>query len=156
MLKQLNRLSIDADGRYASDAELKFLQDYLDSFDLRVSAYEKIRNNEEKIINQLAAKAMAANPKIFFKGSVDHTAICRRDRAHVLRISSAAMLLDELENLRDGFLCWYRTIIQAFNDQMPAQITYQMLGEIVSQYLTPEEMSLIRPALELNKSILGA
>jgi len=50
MFKQLTRLSIDADGRYASDSELQFLQDYLDSAELRMSAYEKVREQEEQII----------------------------------------------------------------------------------------------------------
>jgi hypothetical protein len=154
MLKQLSSLSNEADGRYASEAELKFIQDYLSSFETRVNAYEKLRANEERIVNQVGAKAMAGNPKIYFFGNVDQTAICRRDRSSVLRISAAAMLMDELEHLRNGFLCWYRTIVHAFNYQGSAKITYGLLNEAVTQTLTPEELTYMRPALELNKSIL--
>ena len=45
MFKQLTRLSIDADGRYATDDELKFLDDYLATVETRVSTYETIREN---------------------------------------------------------------------------------------------------------------
>jgi hypothetical protein len=156
MLKQLNTLTVEADGRYATSAELKFLQDYLKTVDLRISAYEKIRNAEDQIVGQWAAKVLASNPNLFFKGNQDFTAICKRDRQSVLRISSAAMLMDDLENLRNGFLHWYRTIVTAFDYKQSASITYLQLAEILKQYLTPEELGAIRPALDLSKSILAS
>jgi Phycobilisome protein len=154
MLKQLNNLSVESDGRYASDSELKFLKDYLKTLELRVSAYEKIRNAEDQIVSQWAAKVLASNPNLYFKGNQDFTAICKRDRHSVLRISSAAMLMDDLENLRNGFLHWYRTIVHAFDYTQSASITYPQLAEILKQYLTPEEMGVIRPALDLSRSII--
>jgi hypothetical protein len=154
MLKQLSRLSFEADGRYATDAELKFLKDYLQSAEQRIKAYEKIRDAEEKIIDQVAAKGLAADPYLFTKGNQDYSGICKRDRRHVLRMAAASMLIDDLDTLRNGFLSWYRTIIKAFNDQRAAQVTYKLLPDMVNQHLTSEEATLLRPALDLSRSIL--
>jgi hypothetical protein len=154
MLKQLNNLTITADGRYASDADLQFIKNYLSNLDLRICAYEKIRDAEDQIIGQWAAKILASNPNIFFKGNQDNTAICKRDRQSVLRISSSAMLMDDLESLSNCFLHWYRTIVHAFDYKTSASITYPMLIEVLKQHLTPEELSVIRPAVELSKSVI--
>uniref|UniRef100_B8HV19 Phycobilisome protein n=1 Tax=Cyanothece sp. (strain PCC 7425 / ATCC 29141) TaxID=395961 RepID=B8HV19_CYAP4 len=154
MLKQLQRLSLETDGRYATDAELKFLKDYLQTVDQRITTYEKVREQEEQIIAQTEAEVLGTNPNLFRKGNQDYSGICQRDRKHVLRISAAAMLMDDLDSLRDGFLCWYRTIIKAFKDQRAAQATYNALPEVLAQHLSPEEVALLRPALELDKSIL--
>ncbi len=155
MLKQLTRLANDADGRFATAAELKFLKDYLDTVDERISAYSKIRDGENEISEKLATAVKGQNPYIFQKGKQDYSAVCKRDRQHVLRLSAASMLFGDLEMLRNGFLLWYRTIIKAFRDEKAAQATYRVLPEIVNQHLTPTEAALLKPSLELDQSILG-
>lgn len=53
MLTQLARLSLEVDGRYATDRELQFFEDYDRSLEQRLNAYHKIRNAEEKIIHKV-------------------------------------------------------------------------------------------------------
>lgn len=155
MFKQLTQLANEADGQFASDPELQFIRDYLNTVDDRISAYSKIRDAETTISDQLATTLTKQNPYIFKKGKHDYSAICQRDRLHVLRISATSMLFGDLELLRNGFLLWYRTIIKAYRDEKASQATYQVLPSIVNQHLTPAEAKLIQPALELDKSILG-
>ena len=155
MLKQLARLSLEADGRYATDQELQFLKNYLQSVDQRISSYEKIRDAEEEIMNQVETKMRSIDPKLFFRGSQDLTEVCKRDRKHTLRCSAAAMLINDLDRLREGFLLWQRTIMHAFKDERPTQVHYEVLPEIIRQYLTPKEAELIMPVLQLNQSILS-
>lgn len=155
MLKHLTCLANDADGQFASDADLQFIKDYLSTVDDRISAYSKIRNAETEISDQLAKTLTQQNPYIFKKGKQDYSAVCQRDRQHVLRISATSMLFGDLEILRNGFLLWYRTIVKAFRDEKASQATYKVLPSIVNQHLTPAEAKLIQPALELDKSILG-
>ncbi|MDS3861687.1 allophycocyanin [Thermosynechococcaceae cyanobacterium BACA0444] len=155
MFKQLTRLANEADGRFASPSELKFLKDYLETVETRMSAYSKVRDAETTITEELGATLQAQSPYIFQKGKQDHSAVCQRDRQHVLRISATSMLFGDLDSLREGFLLWYRTIINAFRDQKASQATYKVLPNIVNAHLTPEEAKLMQPALELDKSILG-
>ena len=155
MLKQLDRLNMEADGRYATDQELQFLKNYLQSVDQRISSYEKIRDAEEEIMDRVEAKMRSIDPKLFFRGSQDLTAVCKRDRKITLRFSAAAMLIDDLDRLREGYLLWQRTIMHAFKDERPTQVYYEVLPEIIRQHLTPEEAELIMPFLQLNQSILS-
>ena len=155
MLKQLARLSLEADGRYATDRELKFLKNYLQSIDQRITSYKKIRDAEEKILHRLEAEKRMLDENLFKMGSHDITQICRRDMTMMLRCSAAAMLVDDLDCLREGLLLWYQTIVKAFSYQGYAKINYKLLQKVIKMYLDPEEVELIMPALQLNHSILS-
>lgn len=155
MLNQLARLSVEADGRYASSEELQFLKDYIQSLDLRLSAYVKIQAAQAEIVNQVETQVRATNPNLFKKGNRDVTPTCKRDRFDVLRYSTAALLSNDLDHLRESFLLWYRTIIHAFQDEQAAHVTYQVMQEVVKKYLTPQEAALLSPIMGLNQVILG-
>lgn len=153
MFSELTSLSIEADGRYATADELKFLKDYLQSFEKRISAYQKIQAAQGKIIQQVAAKMQSMNPQIFQKGKQDVRQICQRDREMVLKYAATALLTNDLERLQTTLLYWLQTIVRAFNNQESAQITYQVMSEVIRQYLTEEEAALMAPILELNRSL---
>ena len=53
MLNQLERLSVEAEGRFATPEELKLLKDYFPTVNLRMSAYQKIRDREDEIIEMI-------------------------------------------------------------------------------------------------------
>lgn len=155
MLKQLTRVSIDADGRFATESELQFLKDYLESADHRISAYGKIRDLEDEIMDEIETQALAKNPRVFHKGTRDMAETCRRDRKHLLRCSAAAMLVSDLDRLRDDLLLWQRTIIKAFQDEQASEEVCQVMPKVMQQQLTPEEASQIMPALQLSQALLS-
>jgi hypothetical protein len=155
MFKQLTRLSIDADGRYATDAELQFLQDYLDSVEERVTVYEKLRENEEKIIYRWEAAKRGIKEDVFHMGERDVTEICRRDMTNVFRCSATAILFNDLDRLREGLLIWYQTIVRAYNYTQYAKVSYLIIQETIKEFLTEAEASLFMPALKLNHTILS-
>ena len=154
MLKQITKLTIEADGRYACDKELEFIQDYLDSVELRISAYEKIRDKSEEILDKTKAKMEVKTPNLFARGKRDLGSIWRRDVAIVLRCSVAAMLVNDLDWIRDSLLLWHRTIVSANKTNHISDATYSMMPEVMKEFLTDEEIKLILPVLQLNQSIL--
>ena len=121
----------------------------------RISAYEKIRDAEEEIMDRVETKMRSIDPNLFLRASEDLTAVCRRDRKITLRCSAAAMLINDLDRLQEGYLLWQRTIMCAFKDERPTRVHYQVLPEIIKQYLTAEEVELVMPVLQLNQSILS-
>ncbi len=154
MFKQLTRLSIDADGRYATDDELKFLDDYLDTVETRISAYETIRENEEQIIYRWEAAKRGIKQDVFHMGDRDVYEICRRDMTNIFRCSATAILFNDLDRLREGLLIWYQTIVSAFKYDKYTNITYSVIQETIKEFLKPEEVELMLPALKLNHTIL--
>ena len=156
MINQLAKLTTEADGRYASDRELQFLTDYLQSVEVRVSAYAKIRDRSEEILEQTKTKLDIAKPKMFARGEKDLSSIWRRDVTIILRCTVAAMLVNDLDWLRDSLLLWHRTIVNANQTKHISQATYSMMPEVMKEFLTDEEIKLILPILQLNQTILSS
>ena len=154
MLNQLNRLSIEADGRYATPRELQFLKEYLQSIEQRASAYEKIKAAEENILKEVETKLEAIDPNLFTRGNRDLSGTCRRDRKILLRHLALTTLLGDRDRLRDSLLLWLQTILRAFKFQHPADLTHQVMSPVVEQHLTSQENDLFQPGLNLSHNLL--
>lgn len=149
MLKQFADLTLEADGRYAQDYELQFLEDYLDSKDLRMSAYIKIRDNAREIVEAVRVGKNERNPE--FK---DFYVTCKRDFIDLVRYCAAALLFDDMERLRTNMLLWFQTIAKSYNFEDDNNDTYDVLLEVIPQFLTPEEAEIALPIFELNCAVL--
>ncbi|MEY4518817.1 MAG: hypothetical protein RLZZ499_1416, partial [Cyanobacteriota bacterium] len=104
MLNQLDQLSLAAEGRYATEQELRLLKDYFPTINSRLSAYQKLRDGEAEIIDQLETRMREKQPNIFQMGDNDVAAMYQRDTKIVLRIAMAAMLIEDLDRLRESIL----------------------------------------------------
>ncbi len=155
MLTQLRELSIAADGRYLRDEEMQFMDTYLASFDLRLSAYRKIQDAEAQIIRDVEMKMRALDPYLLMRGVEDFSNKWKADTIRVLRLSALAMLLDDEQRYKDRFLYWFQTLMRAFRTQRSCEATYRFLQEVVANHLTREEVNLIKPILETNRTLLG-
>ena len=155
MLSQLARLTVEADGRYATSEELQFLKDYIESLDSRVSAYQKIQAAEAEVLSQLEAK-WAANENLFGQGNNKlNVSTCQRDLKHMIRYTATTVLSSDLDRLRESCLLWYQTIVRAYKYGHIANITYPLLNELMKRFLSTEEAALASPVLGLNQVILG-
>ncbi len=155
MLTQLQALSIQVDGRYATDAELNLLASLQESFGIRLSAYQKIQAHEVAIIKETEERVRAVDPQLLMRGIEDFRSKWRADTVRVLRYSAMALLLDDVERLQERLLLWFQTLMRAFRTQKSCAITYQSLQEVVKKYLTAEEAALFLPILELDRTLLG-
>jgi hypothetical protein len=155
MFVKLDKLSIEADARYASDDELEFINSYIGSFDLRKQTYLKLKSLEQKIVDQVYAKLRSQDPKLLQNAGEDVSEKWKRDTFRVLRYVALTVLIDDSENLKDQFLTWYQTIMQAFGSERSCEATYNTMQQVVKQVLDPQEVALINPVLELNRSLLG-
>lgn len=155
MLSQIQRLTQETEGRYATDEELRFLADYARSFELRVQTYQKLQACETQIIQEVQAKMQAIDASLFQQGNSDLTLKWKRDALRSLRYTAVAMLIDDTETLRERFLFWFQTVMRAFGAQRSCGITYTVMQEVVKRHLTPQQANLIVPILEVNRRILG-
>ncbi len=114
MLSQLNCLSLDVEGRYATDAELLFIAEYVKSYLRRLQTYRNLQEIEATIVQQTHAKMQLIDPKLFYYGAEDVTSKWKQDTLRTLRYSAATMLFNDLETLQERFLSWLQTIMRAF------------------------------------------
>ena len=155
MLKQLEELSLVAEGRYATAQELQFVRDYIKTVDLRLSAYQKIRDAEDEILDRLEAKIRQIQTNSSQSGSKNVTSVCGRDTKKVLRNTTAAMLTGDLDRLREHLLLWQRIIVKAFKIDDAAMMVHSNMPEVIQQFLTSEEFDSIVPVLQLNQTVLA-
>lgn len=155
MLTQLSRLSVEADGRYATVSELQFLKDYFASVETRISTYEKIRDAEEEIIPRMEEQKRAKDPNLFRLGDRDVAERCQRDLHRGLRYAVTAVLFSDLDYLRENPLLWYKTIVSSFGFSWEMGITYQIFPNLVKEYLTDEEADLLMPVFKLYRTLLA-
>lgn len=156
MLTQLDRLTTEADGRFATATELKFLRDYLDTVDERVETYQKIGTAADNMVSEIQQRQLSVKSSCYTFNGKDQSSICRRDLTNAIRLSATAMLFSDLDLLRDGFLLWYRTIVKSFNYTHMADNTYgKQLPEMMQKLLSPAEYKYMKPVLSLNHSILA-
>ena len=149
MLTQSKFLSKKADGKYATNQELNFLDEYSKSLIQRINIYEKIRDNEQQILDQLESELNSS-----FNELQNYSSICKRDVKLILQIMAASILFNDLEHLRNGVLIWHKTLSKATHVIKISKITYKCLRVVIKDYLTSEEIKLFMPALNLTESIL--
>lgn len=155
MLSQLQRLSCETEGRYATDEELRFILDYLRTYSLRLQTYQTIQAMEVTIVQQVYTKMRAMDPTLFLSGEEDVSGKWKRDTIRVLRYSAIAMLLNDSDTLRERLLLWMQSIMKAFGAQQSCRVTYEVMQEVVKRTLPPEQASLLCPILEINRQVLG-
>jgi hypothetical protein len=155
MLSQMNRLSFEAEGRYASDEELRFIPEFLKTYELRLQTYQKLQVIESTVIQQVHEKMKAKDPTFFQSGTRDLTAKCKRDAQLTWRASSAALLIDDHDTLREQMLLWYQTISKAVNSQRACGSAYVVMQDVIQQHLTPQQCALLSPILEMTRSLLS-
>jgi hypothetical protein len=156
MLSQFQNLSITTDGRFASDEELQFAESYARTFAIRADAYRKIKETERVLVEQVQSKLQARYPDVFTKSGEDLSAKWKQDTIRVLRYSAITVLLDDPKLLRDQFLYWFQTIMQAFGTEQICNATYALMQDVARQVLPSEVANLLCPVLELNRSLLSA
>lgn len=155
MLQQATELCRDADGRYAQDTELVFFEDYLKTVQARFSLYQKIQKLEPKIIQQVLAHLKAKDPSLLKVGNTDLTAKWQRDTVRTLRYAATALLLDDSNIFKENMLLWFQTIMQSFKVERNCAVTYQVLQKVCRETLTPDEVRLFCPLLEMIEVVLG-
>lgn len=154
MLTQLSQLSIKTDGRFASDKELRFLEDYFDSLEKRISTYKKVRDSAEEIIEKMRVEKIATDPTLFRLSGKDVTERCQHDLHRGLRYAVITVLFNDMDYLRENPLLWYRSIVHSFGFAREMVVTYQIFPEVVEDYLDEEELELLLPVFKLYQSIL--
>jgi hypothetical protein len=155
MLTQLSRLSVATDGRYATEKELKPFKGYLESLELRLVVYEKIKNSADEIIDLTENGMLMVDKEIFIGPTGDYTEIWRRDTKQLLWYTAAALLFNDGDRLREGLLLWHKTLAKSYKFENTCKTCFKVMPEVIKEYLSTEEIALMRPLLALNGVVLG-
>jgi hypothetical protein len=155
MLSQLDQLCRATEDRFAQDQELEFLEDYVQSFQLRKQLYGKLRSVENELVQKVYSQLQAKHPTLLKVGNQDMSSKWQADTLRVIRYIAHAVLMNDMETYRQRFLLWFQTIMKAFGTQEHCQVTYEIMAAVLQRSLSPQEYSIIEPVLKLTQETLG-
>ena len=80
---------------------------------------------------------------------------CRMDMVRLLRYTTAALLFNDYDHLRQGILLWHNTVAKSCQFNQTSKALSEVMPEVVKQYLTAQEAALFCRIWELNRIIVG-
>jgi hypothetical protein len=148
MLSQMQRLQTIAEGRYASDEELRFLPDYLRGYELRLQTYQQIQKSEAAILKQVFSDLAQQAPTVFPSDRPDQLKRCQQDALHTLRYCAATLLTDDLDLMRERYVLWLQTVGRSFEKQESNHLILVAMQTAVAKILAPAQAALLVPLLQ--------
>ena len=155
MLSQLDQLCRATEDRFAQDQELEFLEDYVQSFQLRKKLYGKLRAAENKLVQEVYNQMLAKDSSLLQSGNQDVSSKWKADTLRVIRYIAHAILMNDMETYRQRFLLWFQTIMKAFGTQSSCRATYEIMDQVLKGALSQDEYTIAAPFLEVTKETLG-
>ncbi|WP_242065452.1 hypothetical protein [Trichocoleus sp. FACHB-262] len=141
----LEKNILEADGRYLSSRELDPLEQYLQSYKVRLETYQQLRDQSDKLVLQSLRKLAQAYPEIIQQ----HGQRCKYDMTEVLRYIAVSILRDDEVFFKEQMMSWLDTILQAHRKTSQCMIAYRALQEAITSGLSPASGSLVRPYLDI-------
>ena len=155
MIQQIEQLCAQADGRYATDDELAFFQDYLKTARLRFALYQKLQKLESQIIQKVLTELKSKEPDLLVINGCDLTTKWQRDTVRLLRYAATALITDDGDVFKERMLLWFQTIMKSFQAERSCEATYKAMQQVLKATLTPQEAALFRPLIEMSRVTLG-
>jgi hypothetical protein len=148
MLSQMQRLTATAEGRYATDEELRFLPEYLRSYELRMQTYQQLQKSEAAILKHTFTAAMQQAPAIFPADQPELLKHCQQDVRQSLRYCAAAVLVNDLDVFRERYLLWLQTMMRALDKQPSNAIIYSVMQDAVREILPAPQAAIVLPLIQ--------
>lgn len=141
----LDRTIAEADGRYLDPQELYPLEQYIQSYAIRLHTYQQLRDNSEKLIIYALRKMAQTYPELIQQ----YGQRCKYDMAEVLRYIALSILRDDETFFKEQMMSWLDTILVAYKRTTHCSTAYRHLQEAITASLPAQEANLIRPYMEI-------
>ncbi len=150
MYTEIAAIFDEAESRYLKADELSVLGQYVGSLPQRLETYQRLRDQELSIMQQVADQLQAEMPQ-------EPTANLERSIKNgllVLRYCAMSTLLNDDSFVKDRLLNWLSQSTQTYNIQKVDTVLYKLLDQRLNQVFNPQQFSLLAPSLQLAKDAL--
>lgn len=137
----------DRANRFLSSAELTQLQDFFNNGSLRISASQKLSENEQKIVDEGSKRFWSQCPNTpSNSGNPQKTALCQRDQGWYIRLVSYCVLAGNAKPLEDIGLDGMRDMYVSLGVPLAnLKMAMRNLKEVAMGILSSEEGALAAP-----------
>lgn len=133
-----------ADGRYFTDAELKPLEHYVQTYAIRLNTYSILREKGDELVLHALRKFAVMEREIIQQ----HGQKCKRDMTYVMQVMALLLLQDDERAFREQLVLWMQNILAAVNAERQSARAYQVLQQVVSERMPAECAKLVNTYLE--------
>jgi Phycobilisome protein len=144
----LEKMIEQADGSYLGSKDVQVILDYAQSVQLRIEAYQAIKEQEPQIV-ALALEKVYVHADYMNRYINNEGGKCLRDMTTTLRYCSTSMLLNDQQFLQEEYLIWLETIIRSLKHKHLTLISLESLGNALADMLPQEQYKLMAPFLNL-------
>lgn len=147
MNERLRSIISDSDGRYLTKEEMKEILAWTTSLPARFKAAANVEEKELAIARWVIDDLKRRYPN-FTKYHYQGWEKGSRDLQLTLRAAAQAMILNDITNLEDKVLFWFRTILSGV-DLTPKFVSesFTLLRDACKQQLAAESFTLLEPYL---------
>ena len=153
MITLLETLVDGADGAYASKQDLRNLEHAMLSWAERKEAYLAVQDREKVIIDRamtlIQSSKTTPSDWVMNPGTINR---CRRDMTLALRAYALGMLLQDEEMLKDRFLYWQKSVLQAMGLHNYQGVKFVL--ESICIELPQEQADLFKPYFKLGQELI--
>lgn len=146
----LERAILDADGRYLDTQELHLIDQYVQSYEVRLQTYQQLRDNSEKLVMHALRRMSQAYPDLIQK----YGQRCKYDMSEVLRYVALSILRDDEVFFKEQMISWLDTILVAHKRTAQCVNAYRYLQEAIAATFPAPSLNLIRPYLDITINAL--
>lgn len=145
MHPSLESIFDEAENRYLKPDELGQISQYVESLPERLECYRKLRDNELEVM-QLVANELLAE---LSQENVDALERCIKNSLLTLRYCAMGMLINDEGLLRERLLGWLSELNKVYATTHIDTVLFRLMDQHLGRILTPKQMSLLEPMLNL-------
>ncbi len=143
---------IDADGRYLNSQELYPLEQYIQSYQLRLETYKRLSEESEKLTVNTLRKFAQSYPELIRQ----HGARCKYDMGSVIRYIALSILRNDELFFKEQMMFWLDTILVAYKRSSHCTRVYDYLQKEVDAVLPTNCSSLVHPYIKIITVMLNS
>jgi hypothetical protein len=141
----LEKSVLEADGRYLNAQELSPLEQYAQSYTVRLHTYQQLRDGGEALVIHALRKLAQNHPELIQQ----HGQRCKYDMTEVLRYVALSVLRDDAIFFKEQMMSWLDTILLAHKKTAHCVMAYRFLQEAIAATLPAEDAALTRPYFDM-------
>jgi hypothetical protein len=140
----LEKKIVQADGGYLDAQGMRSFEHYVQSYPVRLEAYQLLRDRSAALIIQSLKRLAQSYPELVQK----HGPRCQYDMTEVVRYVALSILRDDETFFKEQMMSWLDTILLAHKRQSHCTIAYRFLQDAVNAGFSPTSSTLVYPYLD--------
>jgi hypothetical protein len=140
----LDRNVLDADGDYLGTQGLNILENYFQTYTVRLEAYTQLREQNEQFVQQALKSFERTHPEIVQQ----HTKRCLYDMTEVVRYIAVSILRDDEVFFKEQLMSWLDTVLLAHKKHTQCIVAYRHLRDVIKAKLPVACNALVQPYID--------